>query len=143
MAIFVEGIGGTGKAVVNLLSFSIRLADIIGEKRPDISFSVIDQDDQGLWPGVQVWQAAPGATGQFKDVMGLVHPIQLAAARLLFNRDELDTEISAGFHGKPKLLASLMHLWSRPQESHLSNHVIVYRGRSWACSAAATGVNVE
>jgi len=126
MALFIEGIGGTGKAVINLLSFSVLLAQHVGERIPDLSFAVIDQDDQGVWPGVQVWQAVPGVAGQFKDVINLVHPTELSAARLLFSREELETEVSMGFHGHPKLLSTLRHLWSRPQESQLPNHVIIY-----------------
>ena len=126
MTLFVEGIGGTGKAVVNLLSFSILLAKQVGEKVPDFSFFVIDQDDQGVWPNVPVWQAAPGATGQFKDAIRLVHPPELSAARLLFSQEELETEISMGFHGHPKLLAGLRNQGIKPQESQLPHHVIIY-----------------
>jgi hypothetical protein len=126
MTLFVEGVGGTGKAVINLLSFSCHLAEQLGERTPDFSFSVTDQDDQGVWPGVPVWQAAPGVTGQFKDVIRIVQPTELSAARLLFSQEELETETSRGFHGHPKLLAGLRSQSGKSQESQLPNHVVVY-----------------
>lgn len=127
MAVFVEGIGGTGKAVINLLKFAQGVAEQIGESSPDFACGVTDQDPKGAWPGVVIQSAANGLGGPFKTAYQITDLLQECAARLLFSDAELQTEIGRGFHGYPKLAAALSRQNAIPNDAgQHSTHVLVY-----------------
>jgi len=123
--ILVEGIGGTGKAVVNLLNFVQSIARAVEISPPNFDYLVVDQDPDGVWPGVAVSQPVPGVTGTLVDAMNLSDPQMRAAATLFFSDEELRIDLSRGFHGRPKLLAEIQKLASTAAPRG-DVHVIVY-----------------
>lgn len=129
MTVFVEAIGGTGKAIVNLLKFTEEIAGIIGERLPEYTCAVIDQDanPQSVWEGVPIQKAVSGRSGPFQVAIELTRPAQHCAARLLFSAAELTTDVSEGFHGQAKLVVSLPPEGATPSDaSQVPTHVLVY-----------------
>lgn len=129
MALFVEGIGGTGKAVINLLKFAERVATILQHTPPRFGCAVVDQDSAGVWPNVlhQRPISQDRASGSFEEAYRIRTSQTQAAVRLLYSDQELATDIGRGFQGQPKLAASIASLWNPPQESVLADtNIVIY-----------------
>lgn len=126
----IEGVGGTGKAVINLLKFTQGVATRLSTRdTPDLSCVVIDQDSDGTWEGVP--HITPFTNvGTFAPAYDIITPEQRAAALLFFTQDELDTDIQAGFHSQPKLAAALAAKFSSTLETGFvpsaPTHVLIY-----------------
>jgi hypothetical protein len=126
MPLFIEGIGGTGKAVINLLKFAQRTAELLERETPELNCAVVDQDTNGIWQQVPPQQPIANANGAFARAFGITVPAHLSAARLLFSDTELQTNIGKGFHAHPKLAASLTGLWNSPPDAQAATHVLIY-----------------
>jgi len=126
MPLFIEGIGGTGKAVVNILKFTEALAAITENSSPAFNCSVIDQDPDDIWPQVDHHQPIRQSGGTFASAFGITTPQIESAAKLLFSESELQTDISRGFHAHPKLAASLGGTWNPPVAAQANVHVLIY-----------------
>lgn len=127
MSVFIEGIGGTGKAVISLLHFAASMAKAIEENPPSLRCRVIDQDSSGAWPGVDLVPAATGAAGKFREALAPSDDTEREAAKLLYSSKELDTVITQGFHAHPKIVATLET--NRPTLPSIDNsqvQVLVY-----------------
>lgn len=120
--ISIEGIGGTGKAVVNLLSFQRTVAGEVGIAIPGMQLHVTDQDPNGAWPGIDVDLPAQ-REGIFAALLGLATPPARAAAQSLYSSAELQLNVSGGFHGRPKVAASLMQNY--PFRDYSSDTVVL------------------
>jgi hypothetical protein len=123
MMLTIEGIGGTGKAVVSLFRFVSELAAAIGITPPSADTHVIDQDRDGVWPGVPVTQPAT-VTGTLADALGLSDPQRRAASTAFFSDDELAIDLVRGFHGRPKLLAELQPTGIPGSRGEI--HILIY-----------------
>jgi hypothetical protein len=126
MAVHVEGIGGSGKGVVNLLEFFRQAAAIVGQPAPQFSLVAIDQDAGGLWADIQCHRPVLAGQGTFANAIGALTPRDLSAAQLLFTEAELRTDVTQGFHGYPKLSAALRHLLQAVPPTQENIHAVVY-----------------
>jgi hypothetical protein len=108
MSVSVVGVGGTGKAVVNIIGFASTLASALTEAKPTIRTLVVDQDTEGVWEGTSIVPAAPGVGGSFADWLQLRDWRAQAAARSLFTGAELDVDMSRGFHERPRVAATVV-----------------------------------
>ncbi|HEV7488086.1 MAG TPA: hypothetical protein VGQ65_20630 [Thermoanaerobaculia bacterium] len=105
MAIVVEGIGGTGKAVVNILYFLRRLANTLGGEAPELILSITDQDTSGVFPDVPLHRPA-NFEGAVCQHIPLTNSIERTVSRALFDPTEIDLDVSRGFYGNPKIAAT-------------------------------------
>lgn len=126
--LFVEGIGGTGKAIVNLLQFIQGVGKIIEEKpNPQFECAVIDQDARGVWDGVDVNKPIGNLKGQFRRAYGITTLEQECTAHLFYSDIELGRNVEQGFHGCPRLVAALSKSQRILGARNASrDHVIVY-----------------
>ena len=123
MALFIEGIGGTGKGVVNLLKFAESIGELVERRPPEFRCAVVDQDATGVWPGVE-FSRPSSHTGTFGPAYGIKTHDANAAARLLFSDEELRTNVGHGFHAHSKLAACLADTVQHDEQS--DTHVLVY-----------------
>jgi hypothetical protein len=107
MAILVLGVGGTGKAVINILSLGVDIASKASDPPPAMTFQVVDQDPDGIWPGIGRIPAATGLTGTFAGWLKLRDWRAEAAAFGLFPADELAIDMERGFHQRPRVAATV------------------------------------
>jgi len=126
MAVLIEGIGGTGKAVVNLLHFAAAAGQLSGHVPGSFLTAVVDQDQQGSWPGTDIYPAANINETDVRRALGIQTVIAECGAKALFSAaNELALNIGAGFHGYPKVASSLPVGVSVGQPQ-VAAHVLVY-----------------
>src|SRR5690242_7111474 len=98
MSVIVHGVGSTGKAVVSLLQFAREIAQTCGHEVPQLSFAIADQDPSGRWPNTSFSRPTNADSGTLAQLLGINEPRQRVAAGAYYTAEELDTDISRGFH---------------------------------------------